>query len=95
MAACGRRSVRRLRARVHDPAGDPVDPRNFHRDFKSRAHKAGFSVVPIHSTRQTCASLLVALDVHPRLAMTGLRLSRIALTMGVYSQIRRTVRPRR
>ena len=45
--------------------GDPVDPRNFDRDFKLRAAKAGVPVVPIHSTRRTCASLLVALDVHP------------------------------
>lgn len=29
--------------------GDPVDPRNFHRDFKLRAAKAGVPVVPIHS----------------------------------------------
>ncbi|GGB90090.1 hypothetical protein N798_03815 [Knoellia flava TL1] len=67
--------------------GDPVDPRNFHRDFKLRAAKAGVPIVPIHSTRRTCASLLVALDVHPRVAMAVLRHSRIALTMGVYSQV--------
>ena len=67
--------------------GDPVDPRNFHRDFKLRAAKAGVPVVPIHSTRRTCASLLVALDVHPRVAMAVLRHSRISLTMEVYSQV--------
>lgn len=26
-------------------------------------------VIPVHATRKTCASLLVALDVHPRVAM--------------------------
>lgn len=67
--------------------GDPVDPRNFHRDFKLRAEKAGVPVVPIHSTRRTCASLLVALDVHPRVAMAVLRHSRIALTMEIYSHV--------
>ena len=67
--------------------GDPVDPRNFHRDFKLRAAKAGVPVVPIHSTRRTCASLLVALDVHPRVAMAVLRHSRISLTMEIYSQV--------
>jgi len=36
---------------------------------------------------RTCASLLVALDVHPRVAMAVLRHSRIALTMEVYSQV--------
>lgn len=34
----------------------------------------------------TCASLLVALDVHPRVAMQILRHSQIALTMNVYSE---------
>jgi hypothetical protein len=36
---------------------------------------------------QACASLLVALDVHPRLAMQILRHSQIAVTMDVYSQV--------
>jgi integrase len=67
--------------------GDPLDPRNFHRDFKSRAKKAGVPVIPVHATRRTCASLLVALDVHPRVAMAVLRHSRIALTMEIYSQV--------
>lgn len=70
--------------------GDPVDPRNFHRDFKLRAAKAGVPVVPIHSTRRTCASLLVAIDVHPRVAMAVLRHNRIALTMEIYSQVSST-----
>ncbi|WP_299444934.1 site-specific integrase [uncultured Phycicoccus sp.] len=70
--------------------GDPVDPRNFHRDFKLRAAEAGVLVVPIHSTWRTCASLLVALDVHPRVAIAVLRHSRIALTMEIYSQVSST-----
>jgi integrase len=44
-------------------------------------------VVPVHSTRRTCASLLVELDVHPRVAMQILRHSRISVTMGIYSQV--------
>ncbi len=67
--------------------GDPVDPRNFHRDFKLRAVKAGVPVIPVHAARRTCASLLVALEVHPRVAMAVLRHSHIALTMEVYSQV--------
>ena len=45
------------------------------------------SVVPVHSTRRTCASLLVELDVHPRVAMQILRHSQIAVTMDIYSQV--------
>ena len=36
---------------------------------------------------RTCASLLVALDVHPRVAMQILRHSQIAVTMNVYSEV--------
>ena len=67
--------------------GLPLDPRNFHRRFKVQARKAGVPVVSVHSTRRTCASLLVELDVHPRVAMQILRHSRISITMDIYSQV--------
>ena len=67
--------------------GDALDPRNFHRYFKARAEEAGVPVISVHSTRRTCASLLVALDVHPRVAMAILRHSQIAVTMDIYSQV--------
>jgi hypothetical protein len=51
--------------------------------FPARAWKA-------LRTRRTCASLLVALDVHPRVAMTILRHSKIAVTMDIYSQVSST-----
>ena len=67
--------------------GLPVEPRNFHRDFKAGCTKAGVRPISVHSTRRTCASLLVALDVHPRVAMQVLRHSQIAITMNVYSEV--------
>jgi integrase len=67
--------------------GTPVDPRNFHRAFVARSRAAGVPVTPVHLTRKACASLLVALDVHPRVAMQILRHSKIAVTMDVYSQV--------
>ena len=67
--------------------GTPIDPRNFARFFKARAKKAGVPIISVHATRRTCASLLVALDVHPRVAMTILRHSKIAVTMDIYSQV--------
>jgi integrase len=42
------------------------------------------------STRRTCASLLLALDVHPRVAMAILRHRQIAVTMNVYSEVSST-----
>jgi len=66
--------------------GMPIDPRNFHRMFKARAKKAGVPEISVHSARRTCATLLVALNVHPRVAMSILRHSQIAVTMDIYSQ---------
>jgi len=40
-----------------------------HSTRQARAAKAGVPVISVHATRRTCASLLVALDVHPRVAM--------------------------
>jgi integrase len=67
--------------------GEPVDPRNFHRAFKARCARAGVPEITLHAARHTCASLLVAMDVHPRVAMQILRHSRIAVTMNVYSEV--------
>lgn len=67
--------------------GDAIDPRNFQRAFRSSVRRAGVPVIPVHSTRRTCASLLVVLDVHPRVAMAILRHSKIAVTMDIYSQV--------
>jgi integrase len=66
--------------------GTPIEPRNFTRSFKARCTKAGVRSIKVHTTRRTCASLLVALDVHPRVAMQILRHSQIAVTMNVYSE---------
>ena len=41
----------------------------------------------MHGTRKTCASLLAALDVHPRIAMSILRHSKIDITMEVYTEV--------
>lgn len=67
--------------------GQAVDPRNFNRAFKARCIAAEVPVITVHSTRRTCASLLVALDVHPRVAMQILRHSQIAVTMNIYSEV--------
>ncbi len=75
---------------VTSSIGTPMDPRNFHRKFKERARLAGVPVIPVHSTRRTCASLLVHQGVHPRVAMQILRHSQIAVTMDIYAQVSST-----
>ena len=67
--------------------GTPYEPRNFARYFALRCSKAGVRYIKVHDTRRTCASLLVALDVHPRVAMQILRHTQIAVTMEVYSEV--------
>jgi len=54
--------------------------------LQARGPEAGVPVIPVHAARRACASLLVALDVHPRVAMAVLRHRRMALTTDVYSQ---------
>lgn len=66
--------------------GLPVDPDNFKRSFANRCRKAGVRRIPMHTIGRTCASLLVALDIHPRVAMQVLRHSQIAVTMDVYRE---------
>jgi integrase len=67
--------------------GTPYEPRNFNRQFANRCRRAGVRYIRVHDTRRTCASLLVALDVHPRVAMQILRHSQIAMTMEIYSEV--------
>ncbi|PRY00434.1 tyrosine-type recombinase/integrase [Allonocardiopsis opalescens] len=67
--------------------GRPIEPRNFNRSFEARCRKAGVRRIKVHTTRKTCASLLVALDVHPRVAMQVLRHSQISVTMEVYAEV--------
>jgi integrase len=64
-----------------------VLPRNVKRSFDTRCKRAGVRRIKIQDTRRTGGSLLVALDVHPRVAMAILRHSRIALTMDIYTQV--------
>lgn len=67
--------------------GRPIEPRNINRAFDLRCARYGVRRISVHDTRRTCASLLAALDVRPRVAMAILRHSRIALTMEIYTQV--------
>ena len=43
--------------------------------------------ITVHGARRTCGSLLVDLDVHPRVAMQILRHANFNITMEIYSQV--------
>jgi integrase len=67
--------------------GTPYEPRNFTRHFAARCDAAGVRYITPHGVRRTCASLLAALDVHPRVAMRILRHSKITVTMEIYTEV--------
>jgi integrase len=67
--------------------GTPYEPRNFNRSFATRCKAANVRYIRPHGMRRTCASLLAALDVHPRVAMRILRHSKIAVTMEIYTEV--------
>ena len=67
--------------------GTPIEPRNFNRSFDSRCTKADVPRIRVHDTRHTCASILAAMDVHPRVAMRILRHAQISMTMEVYTEV--------
>jgi integrase len=66
--------------------GSPVDPRNFAREFETRCKAAGVRRITVHDARRTCATLLVDLDVHPRVIMQILRHAQFSITMDVYAK---------
>jgi integrase len=68
-------------------AGTPFEPRNLNRRFETRCAKAGVRLITVHDMRHTCATLLAALDVHPRVAMRILRHAQIDVTMNVYTEV--------
>lgn len=67
--------------------GTPLDPRNALRALTATAARAGLDGIGLHTLRHTCASLLLAQDVHPRVVMETLGHSGIAITMDVYSHV--------
>jgi len=67
--------------------GTPIDPRNVTRHFRSVIRKAGLPAKRFHDLRHTCASLLLAQNVHARVVMEMLGHSQIQLTLDTYSHV--------
>ncbi|PRY46604.1 site-specific integrase [Umezawaea tangerina] len=66
--------------------GNPVDPRNFNRSWDRRLVRSEVRRITIHDGRRSCATLLVDLDVHPRVIMRILRHAQFAVTMEIYTR---------
>lgn len=67
--------------------GGPLATRTLHTQFKANLSRAGLPNIRFHDLRHSCASLLVAQGVHPRVVMEILGHSTIALTMNTYAHV--------
>jgi integrase len=56
-------------------------------DFKRILRKANLPDIRFHDLRHSAASLLLALNTHPRVVMELLGHSQISLTMNTYSHV--------
>ncbi|HEX5503948.1 MAG TPA: site-specific integrase [Thermomicrobiales bacterium] len=69
------------------PNGEPLDDRVLRYRFKRLLVSAGLPRIRFHDLRHSCASLLVAHGVQPRLVMEILGHSEIGTTMNTYSHV--------
>jgi integrase len=67
--------------------GTALDERNVRRDFKNLLTKAKLPKIRIHDLRHTCATLLLAQGVHPKVVQEILGHSQISLTLDTYSHV--------
>ena len=67
--------------------GTVIEPRNLTRLFDQLTEKAGVRRIRFHDLRHTCASLLLAPGVPPRVVMDVLGHSQIAITMDLYAHV--------
>ena len=67
--------------------GTPMDTRNLTRHFKRALSEADLPSLRFHDLRHSCASLLLAQGIHPRVVMEILGHSQISLTMNTYSHV--------
>jgi integrase len=68
--------------------GKPMNADNlYHRGFKPLLQKAGLSGFTFHSLRHTCATLLVSMNVNPKIVSEMLGHATISQTMDTYSHV--------
>ena len=66
--------------------GNPLNSSNFSsRDFPAQLNRAQVKKIRFHDLRHSTASLLLSLDVHPKIVQELLGHSNISVTMDIYS----------
>ena len=67
--------------------GTPLEPRNVTRKFKALLTAAKLPDMRLHDLRHSCATLLLAQGVNPRVVMETLGHSQVSLTLNTYSHV--------
>jgi integrase len=67
--------------------GTVVESRNLSRTFEHLVQRSGVRRIRFHDLRHTCASLLLAQGVSPRVVMEVLRHPQLSITMDLYSHV--------
>jgi integrase len=67
--------------------GTPIEPSNLRREFNELIDKAGVRRIRFHDLRHTCATLLFAQGVAPRVVMDVLGHSTLSITMDLYAHV--------
>ena len=67
--------------------GTPLEPRNITRHFKALLTAARLPNIRLHDLRHSCATLLLAQGVNPRVVMETLGHSQVSLTLNTYTHV--------
>jgi integrase len=68
--------------------GSPLNPSHVvNRSFKPLLRQAALPNIRFHDLRHTCATLLLAKGIHPKIAQDRLGHATIAVTMNTYSHV--------
>lgn len=67
--------------------GTPLEPRRVTREFRTLLTDADLPPVRLHDLRHSCATLLLAQGVNPRVVMEILGHSQVSLTLNTYSHV--------
>jgi integrase len=65
--------------------GNPIDPNNLIKDFRKLLESAGLPKIRFHDIRHTCATLLLLMNVHPKIVGERLGHTDIKVTLRIYS----------
>jgi integrase len=67
--------------------GTPLNPNKVTDGFKTLLKKANLPAIRFHDLRHSAATILLSMDVHPKVVQELLGHSQISMTMDIYSHV--------